>query len=179
MTLNTALGITVGFAGVAVLLGPDALSGLGNSTLVAQLLVLGGGLCYAINTIIARGAPDISPAVLPAGFLGFAALTSLPMALLADYSDTAPGALEIVNVIGLGALPTAGAGWLLMFLVSRTSATFISLTGYAIPVFAALMGALLLGEHLSWDMALALALILAGVWLAQRRPGISPAEQSK
>ncbi|MEO0815701.1 MAG: DMT family transporter [Pseudomonadota bacterium] len=169
MTWNKAFGILVGFCGVGVLLGPDALEGLGNSSLIAQLLVLAGGLCYSINTIIARSAPPISPAVLPTGFLGFAALFSLPMALFADYSGFSPSAVEIASVLGLAALPTAGAGWLLMFLVARTSATFISLTGYAIPIFAAALGYLFLNEQIGWDMALALALILAGVWLAQRK----------
>ncbi|MEL6663374.1 MAG: DMT family transporter [Pseudomonadota bacterium] len=169
MTWNKALGIFVGFCGVGVLLGPDAMKGLGNSSLIAQLLVLAGGLCYSINTIIARGAPPISAAVLPTGFLGFAALFSLPMALAADYSGVDPTAAEIASVIGLAALPTAGAGWLLMFLIARTSATFISLTGYAIPIFAAVLGAAFLNEQIGWDMALALALILAGVWLAQRK----------
>lgn len=175
MTLNKALGIAVGFLGVAILLGPDALAGFGSSGLVAQLLVLAGGLCYAINTIIARGAPVISPSVLPTGFLGIAALVSLPMALSADYSDISPGLIEIAAVIGLGALPTAAAGWLLMVVVSRTSATFVSLTGYVIPVFAAAIGYFMLGETVSWSMALALALILAGVWLSQRQGTVRPA----
>lgn len=177
MRWNKALGILVGFAGVAVLLGPEALSGLGSSGLIAQLLVLGGSLCYAINTIMARGAPPISPAVLPAGFLGFATLASLPLAVTADYSDVSPNAIEVISVIGLGAIPTAGAGWLLMYLVARTSATFISLTGYAITIFAAAIGYVFLNEQIGWDMALALALILAGVWLSQRRkPASQPSE---
>ena len=171
MSWNKALGIAVGFAGVAVLLGPDAMAGLGNSSLIAQLLVLAGGLCY---TIIARGAPAISASVLPTGFLGIAALASLPMALTADYSGMQPDILDISAVIALGALPTAAAGWLLMYLVARTSATFVSLTGYAIPVFAAGIGFFMLGEQLSWAMALALALILAGVWLSQRRSAAKP-----
>ncbi|MCI4643628.1 MAG: DMT family transporter [Hyphomonadaceae bacterium] len=174
MSWNKGFGILVGFLGVAILLGPDALAGFGNSTLIAQLLALAGGLCYAINTIIARGGPAIAPTVLPTGFLGIAALASLPMALASDYSEFAPGAVEIGAVIGLGALPTAAAGWLLMYVVARTSATFVALTGYAIPIFAAAIGYFLLGEAISWRMALALAMILAGVWLSQRRGGVRP-----
>lgn len=177
MTGFKAAGIAVGFCGVAVLLGPDAMKGLGNSSLVAQLLCLGAALCYSINTIIARGAPPISPSVLPTGFLAFAAIASLPMALTADYSGVSPSGVEIASVIALGAVPTAAAGWLLMFLIARTSATFISFTGYAIPLFAALLGAVFLRETLGWDMLAALALILAGVWLSQRgRKTITRAE---
>lgn len=170
MSWNKALGIAVGFAGVAILLGPDAVEGIGDSTVIAQLLCLGAGLCYATNTIIARAAPPISPSVLPAGFLAIAALTSAPFALFADYSAMAPDWANIASVIGLGALPTAAAGWLLMVLIVRTSATFVSMTGYVIPVFAGLLGAVFLGEQLAWDMAVALALILIGVWLARRAP---------
>lgn len=177
MNWNKALGMAVGFCGVGVLIGPDALRGLGTSTLLAQVLALAGGLCYAINTIIARSAPAISPAVLPTGFLGFAAVFSLPLALTADLSALRATPAEIASVIGLAALPTAGAGWLMMYLIKRTSATFISLTGYAIPIFAAVLGAAFLGETIGPEMIVALALILAGVWLAQRRrPAISPAE---
>ena len=180
MTWNKLLGIAVGFAGVAVLIGPDAVvAGFGSSSLIAQLLVLAGGLCYSINTIFARGAPAISPSVLPTGFLGVAALASLPMALTADYSGFEPGAMEIAALIGLGALPTAAAGWMLMYMVARTDATFVSLTGYAIPIFAAGIGYFFLNEQLGWNMAVALALILAGVWLSQRRSkseSVKPAE---
>ena len=174
MNWNKAFGILVGFGGVALLLGRDAIMGLSNSSVIAQLLVLTGGLCYALNTIIARGAPAISPAVLPTGFLGFATLASLPSALTADYSNVSPNAIEILNIIGLGAIPTAGAGWLLMYLVSRTSATFIALTGYAIPIFAAVLGFVFLNEQIGWDMVLALGLILTGVWLAQRQRAERP-----
>ncbi|MEO0466152.1 MAG: DMT family transporter [Pseudomonadota bacterium] len=168
MSWNKTAGIAVGFVGVGVLFGPDAMSGWADSSVIAQLLVLAGGFCYAINTIIARGAPPISPAVLPAGFLGFAALASLPLAIFADYSQLSPSAIDVAAVVALGAFPTAGAGWLLMFLVARTSATFIALTGYIIPLFAAVIGYVFLKEQIGWDMALALGLILAGVWLAQR-----------
>ncbi len=51
-------GLATGFAGVALLLGPDAMQGLGNVDLIAQLLVLGGAFCYAVNSIIARQAPS-------------------------------------------------------------------------------------------------------------------------
>lgn len=169
LTLQSGLGVAVGFAGVALLLGPDAFDGLGDASLIAQLLCLGAGLCYAINTILARGAPPLSPAVLPVGFLASAALASLPMALMADYSTVKAHPATIGAVVALGALPTAAAGYLLILLVQRTSATFVSLTGYAIPVLSAVIGYLAFGETLGWNAGLAFVLILGGVWLTQRR----------
>ena len=173
ITPQKVLGIAVGFAGVAVLLGPDAMKGFGNSDLIAQLLVLGGALCYAINTIIARGAPPISPLVLPTGFLTIDALASLPMLALADWSEVDAGWPQIVSVLALGAVPTGAAGIVLMVLVRRTSATFIALTGYAIPLMTAILGYVAFGEVQNWTVFIAFALILLGVWLAQRRPRTS------
>jgi drug/metabolite transporter (DMT)-like permease len=54
-------GFLLGFAGVAVLTGPEALAALagGPGGLVSRLAVLCGALCYAVSTILARrGAPE-------------------------------------------------------------------------------------------------------------------------
>ena len=168
MTLAKALGILVGFSGVAVLLGPDALSGEGTDALGAQLLCLTGAACYAINTIVARGAPALSTVVLPTGFLSFAALGAWPLALAGGLDTAMPGPADVAAIIALGAIPSAAAGILLMYLVRRTSATFISLTGYAIPILAALVGYVAFGETQTWNAALAFALILSGIWLTRR-----------
>ena len=58
-----------------------------------------------------------------------------------------------------------------MVLIARTSATFLSLTGYAIPVVAAVMGFLFFGEMQSWLALVAFAMILGGVWLARQGGG--------
>ena len=161
-------GLVVGFAGVALLLGPDALKGFGNADLLAQLLVLGGAFCYAVNSIIARGAPRLAPTVLPAGFLTVATLASLPMLAMADWSQVEPDAANLSAVLGLGAVSTGAAGIVLMYLVARTSATFIALTGYVIPIMSAVIGYLAFNETQSWNALAAFVLILAGVWVSQR-----------
>jgi len=168
MPLSKAVGILVGFSGVAVLLGPDALSGEGTGALGAQLLCLTGAACYAINTIIARGAPALSPVVLPTGFLSFAALGAWPVALAGGLDTRMPGPGEWAAILALGAIPSAAAGILLMYLVRRTTATFISLTGYAIPILAAFVGHVAFGETQGWNASLAFLLILSGIWLTRR-----------
>ena len=46
MTPGSAVGVVVGFSGVAIMVGPEALAGIGTDVL-AQLAVLGAGICYA------------------------------------------------------------------------------------------------------------------------------------
>lgn len=176
MTRQKAAGILVGFLGVAVLLGPDALGGIGEAGVVAQLLCLGGAFCYAVNTIIAREAPALPATVLPTGFLGIATLASLPAAFAEDWSMLDPDVNHVLAVVALGVVPSAAAGVVMIHLVRTTSATFLSLTGYLIPVLSAAIGYLAFGETQHPSAGFALALILGGVWLAQRSPkaGTSP-----
>jgi drug/metabolite transporter (DMT)-like permease len=170
-------GLATGFAGVAVLLGPDAMDGLGNVDLVAQLLVLGGAFCYAVNSIIARQSPRLPPVVLPVGFLTVASIASMPMLVWTDWQSIEPDTASLFCILGLGAVSTGLAGIILMHLVARTSATFIALTGYVIPIMSAALGYFLFRETQSWTAMMAFILILAGVWFSQRqrrrRAGIS------
>lgn len=59
MTPYRAAGFLVGFVGIVVLMGPDALSELAgsNGQLVPMLAVLGGALSYAVAAILARLRP--------------------------------------------------------------------------------------------------------------------------
>ncbi len=168
-TAFKAGGLALGFAGVAVLLGPDAMKGFGNADLVAQLLVLGGAFCYAVNSIMARQSPRLPAIVLPVGFLTVASIASLPMLALTDWSEASFDTATLLSVLGLGAVSTGLAGIILMYLVARTSATFIALTGYVIPVMTAVLGYFAFGETQDWNALLAFVLILAGVWFSQRQ----------
>lgn len=163
------VGLIVGFAGVALLIGPDSLKGFENSSLIAQLLVLGGAFCYSVNSIIARQAPRLPPVVLPAAFLTVAAISSVPMLLLTDWAEVTMSTPAVLSVISLGAISTGLAGVILMYLVARTSATFIALTGYVIPVMTAVLGYFLFGEMQGPLALAAFVLILSGVWFSQRQ----------
>ena len=170
------IGLLAGFAGVVLLIGPDALKGLGNADLVAQLLVLGGALCYSINGIIARQAPRLAPTVMPVGFVTVAALCSVPMLFWTDWSTVTLTPESAAAVIGLGAVSTGLAGIILIFLVSRTSATFIALTGYVIPILSAIIGFFAFQEVQSWSALGAFVLILSGVWFSQRQRRRAPGQ---
>ena len=67
----------------------------------------------------------------------------------------------------LGALGTGFAAILYFRLIARAGARFASLLNYLVPLWAAALGIWLLGEHLSWNAWVALALILAAVLATQ------------
>jgi drug/metabolite transporter (DMT)-like permease len=171
MTAGSALGVLMGFAGVAILFGPDALSGLDSASTIAQLMLIAATIFYALSSLLARGAPPMPSIVFATGFVSVAAIVTWPLAFTVDPATVHANWTHWAGVIGLGIIPSAIAQALYMLLIARTSATFLSLTGYSIPVMAAVLGFFLFGETQTWHAMVAFALILSGVWLARHGGG--------
>lgn len=177
LTTGKTLGILVGFVGVAVLFGPSVLSSLKSASALAQGLCLFATFFYAVSTITARYARDIPPFIFAAGFVSIGTVLALPLLLYVDFEALSPSPSAIAGLVGLGIAPTALASFLYVALVKRTSATFLSLTGYTIPIISALIGYLAFAEVQSWNAVIAFTLILFGVWLA-RNSGKSVTEKT-
>jgi len=168
------VGVAVGFAGVVVLIGPEALKGLGGE-LIHQLAVAGGACCYAVNAIVTRNLPQGPPGTPLIGravmVMICGSVMSVPLALLVD----GPAALAAVDrdgwlmAIYLGVLPTGLATIIYFHLIEARGASFFSFVNYLNPVFGVLWGAVLLGELVGLKAIAALAAILAGVAIANRR----------
>ena len=171
LTAGSALGVVLGFAGVAILFGPDALKNVDSASTIAQLMLIGATVFYALSSLLARGAPQMHSIVFATGFVTVAAVATWPMAFMVDPAAVHADWTHWAGVIGLGIVPSAIAQALYMLLIARTSATFLSLTGYSIPVMAAALGFVLFGETQSWNAMLAFAMILSGVWLARHGGG--------
>lgn len=167
LSLRKCIGLCVGFMGVAVLFGPDAVRDFGSASMQAQSLCLMATVFYAIATITARMARHIPPFVFSAGFVTIAAIASWPLLVLVDLDSLNPSRSALVGVIGLALGPTALASILYLILVRRTSATFISLTGYTIPLVSTVIGFLAFGETQTLLAVLGFVLILGGVFLSQ------------
>ena len=68
----------------------------------------------------------------------------------------------------LGVLGTGLASILYFYLLAQTGARFTSLLNYLVPVWATVLGTLVLGERLSMTTWVAMMLILAGLILVSR-----------
>ncbi|WP_417480999.1 DMT family transporter [Maricaulis sp.] len=169
MNARRLAGFLLGFAGVVVLLGPVALRGLGGAGLVAQLAVLGAAVCYGINAVLARLLPDTSPSLSGAGMLIMGAVLALPFGVW-DLAHMQPAPVSAwMNVLWLALGPTALASGLLMQIARTAGPSFLATVNYMTPIAAVATG-LLIGETVGWNALLALAIILAGVWLARKKP---------
>jgi drug/metabolite transporter (DMT)-like permease len=167
-------GVALGFGGVLVLIGPDALRGLGNEA-VRQTAVAGGAVCYAIATVIGRSLPPMPNSLTSAGALTAAVALALPMSLILDQPWTLSPSLESVwAIVVLGIFPTALAYIVYFAVLRRNGANFIAVINYVIPCLGVVWGILFLGEALHWRAFLALGIILIGVGFTRvgmRKPG--------
>jgi drug/metabolite transporter (DMT)-like permease len=165
-------GFCLGFLGIVALMGPAALAGLGGSPLemLAQLSVLAGALCYALNGILIRLTLKGEVMVASAAIIAIAALVSVPIALVVDQPwRLAPDAAAIGVLVWIGIGPTAIATLVHLKLIAQAGPTFMSLINYCIPVVALLIGVTLLGEEPGANAYTGLALILAGIAFSQLR----------
>jgi drug/metabolite transporter (DMT)-like permease len=159
------LGLLVGIAGVAAIVGLD----VGQVHVVPLLLIACVAVCYAIGPIIfARslsGAPPLS--VVVASLL----LTAIVYAPLAAFRWPAsmPSAHVIESVIGLAVVCTA-LGFILFFALIRelgpVRATVIT---YVNPAVAAVVGVAFLDENITTGMIVGFALVIVGSILATGR----------
>jgi drug/metabolite transporter (DMT)-like permease len=176
LTRRRLLGFILGFAGVTVLFWPQtgaapaAVQGTQGAAL-SMLAVLGGALCYAVSSILARLRPP--QAALPTAALVtlLATLLTLPLAIATAPIPLAwpppwPGPREALAVVGLGVLATALAAVIYFRLIASAGPSFAAQLNYLIPPWAVLMGILFLGESPQPNHFYALALILAGVVIA-------------
>jgi drug/metabolite transporter (DMT)-like permease len=171
ITAGKLIGVALGMAGVAVLIGPGALIGAHGAPL-AEIAVTTAALCYAVNGLVARQLPRMPVEVISVGTLLCATIVGLPASLVVDRPwHIEPSALSVAALVGLGVINTAG-GYLLLFrLVVRAGAGFASLNNFLVPLFGVMWGVLLLSERPSPQALLGLLLILAGLAAVRLWPG--------
>ena len=164
MTQNRFGGVVLGLAGVVVLMGPGALSGVGTSAL-AQAAVLGAALSYAIAGIYGRRFRGLPPLVTAAGQLAATTVMMAPIALLADrpWTMAAPAWSTVGAIAGLALLSTALAYVIYFRILATAGATNLLLVTFLIPVSAILLGVSVLGERLAPEHLIGMALIGGGL----------------
>jgi drug/metabolite transporter (DMT)-like permease len=164
VTPTRLAGVTVGFLGVVVMIGPDALGTLGGA-LLAQLACLVAAFFYALGGIWGRRFRGEASMAVAAGQMSASTLMLLPLVLLVDRPWTlpAPSPAAVGAVVALAAVSTALAYVIYFRILARAGATNLLLVTFLIPVSAILLGVGLLGEtlaarHLAGMVGIALGL---------------------
>lgn len=170
LTRLRVTGVLLGFAGVALLFGRDTSAAMDGDRLSGQVATVLATLCYAANGIYTKRLPSFDTVAVSAGSLLVGSLLLLgPMLWLQDWSVATSAISPWLALMVLGIFATGAATWVYFTVVSEVGPGFLSTINYLIPALAFMAGVLLLGEPAGWHQWLALAFILAGVWLIQPR----------
>lgn len=169
ITATKGAGLALAFAGVViaiVLRGGDA----GEASLLGDLLALGGAFAWAGIALCARATSlrTVRPEVQLLWQLSISAPILLGLSFFFGPLLRDP---QVIHWAGLGfqILIVASAGFLLwLWLLSIYPAATVAAFSFLTPVFGVSLGWLLLDERLSWPIALALVLVVAGLMLINR-----------
>jgi drug/metabolite transporter (DMT)-like permease len=162
-TLLKFSGAILGLAGTAVIIGLDALGGLGHQ-IVAELAILFATISFACASIFGLRLNEYDPVVVAAGSLVFGGLVLLPLVIIVDHPWTLRPTMEsLMAVVAMGIFSSALGLMLFYMCLSRLGTLATNAQGYLrIPIGVAL-SVVLLGEQVPPNLALGLVLVMAGV----------------
>lgn len=168
-TVRRVAGLVLGVLGGFVLLGAWDLHGDGYD-LAGQLMCLGAITGYGVGMAWTRKflspRPE-SPLVLAAMQMVTGSVIMVPAAWLLAGPVPVPGPEALVSVVLLGAVGT-GIGFAINVRnIARLGASGAAVVTFLVPVVAAVVGAVALGERLAWHHLLGAGVVLLGVAIAQ------------
>jgi drug/metabolite transporter (DMT)-like permease len=156
------VGLLVGIGGVAALVGLD----FGQVSVVALVEVGLVAVGYAVGPIIlARRLGDLPVFGVVAASLVASAIVYAPFAA-ASWPEQTPSAHVLESVVGLAVVCTALAFVIFFALIGEVGPVRATVITYVNPAVAAVLGVVVLSEHISAGMILGFALVLVGCVLA-------------
>jgi drug/metabolite transporter (DMT)-like permease len=172
LTGGRMAGVVVGLAGVAVMIGTDALGQLGLHV-AAQLAVIAGTVSYAFAGVYGRRfkTMGIAPVATATGQVTASTAILVPLALVLErpWEVGMPGTATVLAVLALALVSTAFAYILYFRILATAGATNVILVTFLIPVTSILLGAAFLSERLEPKHFAGMALIGGGLALIDGR----------
>ena len=166
------LGVIVGFSGVILMVGPEALGGLG-ADFWAQLCALGAALSYGFASVFGRRFRElkVDPVMVATGQVTMSSLVLWPIALWIDGPQDILGLSfnAAASMFGLAVLCTSFAYIVYFLILERAGATNISLVTFLMPISAIILGVLVLGESILIKEIIGMTLIGLGLAIIDGR----------
>ena len=171
-------GLIVGFSGILLIFSQNNNSVAGslvkmaanNNALFGQLAMIAAAICYAGSMVFVRyKLRNTPPEVVAGASQGIAfLLTSISAFVLeAPLSSRISGPFWVV-VAWLGI--SSGLSYLLFyFVLGKWGTTRTSLVTYLVPVIAVLLGAIVLGEVITWQTLTGGLLVISGIVILNRQ----------
>jgi drug/metabolite transporter (DMT)-like permease len=163
LSLRKLFGVLIGMAGICLIVGMQALTGLGEQ-LAAEIAVVVATICYAGAAIFSRGFKGLDPMAPAAGSLLSGAAVLIPVSFVMDRPWTlAPSMSSLLALIGLAVFSTAFAFVIYFRLIQTLGSVSTTAQSYLrVPIGVAL-GVLFLGESLTQTAWVGLGCVFIGV----------------
>lgn len=174
-TSSKIAGVALAFIGIAVAFGTAAFTGGGPDVLAGDGLMLLGVLCAAVYSVFSRATlMRHGPLFVTALAMAFAVAVLSPVVVLQPGGVALPALSRDgwIAVVFLGTI--AGAVqfslfmWALRWLPPTTTVLYLTLN----PIAAMVLGIALLGEALTTEIVVGMALVLVGILVGN---GVHPA----
>ena len=163
LTTNRITGVTIGWIGVAMLIGIESLRGFGIEVM-GQLAVVGATFSYACAAIYGRRFKGINPLIVATGMLCGSTIMMTPLALVIEQPwNLSPGITTLMALLGLAAVSTSLAYIIYFQVLATAGPTNLLLVTFLIPVSAILLGVVVLAERLAWNAFAGMGLIFIGL----------------
>ena len=163
LTSRKLLGVVAGMAGICLIVGVQALAGLGEQ-LTAQVVTVLAAICYAGAAIFGRGFKGLDSMIPAAGSLLSGAAILIPISLVIDRPWTlSPSATSVLALLGLAVFSTAAAFVIYFRLILTLGSVGATAQAYLRVPIGVAFGVVFLGESLSPTAWVGLACVVIGV----------------
>lgn len=162
-TARKLFGVVAGMTGICLIVGMNALGGIGRDFL-AQLALLGASLSYSCGAIFGRKFDGLDSIVPAAATLLIASCLLLPVGLVLERPWTStPSATSLAALVALAVFSTALAHIIYFWLLRTVGSIGVTSQSYVRIPLGVLFGMVLFGEMLASSTWLGLAFVVAGV----------------
>ncbi|MDG4890278.1 MULTISPECIES: EamA family transporter [unclassified Mesorhizobium] len=163
VTLRKLVGVGAGIAGICLIVGTEALGGIGHQ-LWAQLAVVAATVCYAGAAIFGRNFRGLDPMVPAAGSMICGAVILIPLSLVFDRPWTlTPSTASILALFGLSVFSTALAFSIFFRLIHTLGSVGTTSQAYLRVPIGVGIGAVFLGESLGPSAWFGMGFVVVGV----------------
>lgn len=163
VTARKLFGVVAGVCGICLIIGVQALDGLGRE-LWAQLAIVTATVCYAGAAIFGRSFKGLDPIMPAAGSLLCGAAILVPVSLLVDRPWTlVPSPQSVAALLGLAVISTALAFVIYFRLVHTLGSVGTTAQSYLRVPIGVSIGVVFLGETLTSTAWVGLICVIVGV----------------
>jgi len=159
------LGAGLGVLGVVLIVGVDALHGLGDQV-AGQVACLVGAVLYAGSAIYGKRFGHISAVTAAAGTMIWASAVLVPLALILDQPWTLAPSMTAISATAVLSIASTGVALLIYFRLVRTLGSMgVASQSYLRAGIGVILGLVFLGETFTLPVGVGLGAAIAGVTL--------------